>query len=75
MDRILYILVGIGVVGVVVAHTLVGDSFGPSKASVHAFHQAVWACALCLTTGGLTGALGIRNPGRNVEANNGEASR
>ncbi|HVT65735.1 MAG TPA: DHA2 family efflux MFS transporter permease subunit [Mycobacteriales bacterium] len=60
-------LVGIGVVGVVVAHTLVGDSFHRSQSSVHAFHQAVIACVVCLVVAGTTGALGIRNPSRNVE--------
>jgi EmrB/QacA subfamily drug resistance transporter len=60
-------LVGIGVVGVVVARTLVGDSFGRSQASVHAFHQAVIACVVCLVIAGTTGAAGIRNPVREVE--------
>jgi EmrB/QacA subfamily drug resistance transporter len=62
-------LVGIGIVGVVVAHTLVGDTFSRSEESVHAFHQAVWSCALCLAVGGLTGAAGIRNPPRAVATN------
>jgi hypothetical protein len=56
-------LVGIGVVGVVVAQALVGDTFGRSRASVHAFHEAVIACVVCLLVAGTTGALGIRNPG------------
>lgn len=55
-------LVGIGVVGVVVAHTLVGDTFSRSKASVHAFHQGVMSCALCLVAAGLIGSLAIENP-------------
>jgi hypothetical protein len=59
-------LVGIGVVGVIVAHTLVGDTFGQSRASVHAFHQAVMACVVCLVVAGTTGAIGIRNPARDV---------
>ncbi|HWA67435.1 MAG TPA: DHA2 family efflux MFS transporter permease subunit [Mycobacteriales bacterium] len=54
-------LVGIGVVGVLVAHTLVGDSFRRSRDSVHAFHASVVACAVCLVVGGLTGAAGIQN--------------
>jgi EmrB/QacA subfamily drug resistance transporter len=54
-------LVGIGVVGVIVAHTLVGDGFGRSQASVHAFHQSVIACVVCLVTAGMTGVFGIRN--------------
>jgi EmrB/QacA subfamily drug resistance transporter len=60
-------LVGIAVVGVVVAHTLVGDTFGHSASSVHAFHQAVVACVVCLVVAGTTGMLGIRNPSRDVE--------
>jgi EmrB/QacA subfamily drug resistance transporter len=54
-------LVGIGIVGVVVAHTLVGDSFSRTQSSVQAFHQAVIAAVLCLVVGGLTGAIGVRN--------------
>jgi EmrB/QacA subfamily drug resistance transporter len=61
-------LVGIGVVGVVVAHALVDDTFGKSQTSVHAFHEAVVSCALCLVVGGLTGALGIRNTSRSAPA-------
>jgi EmrB/QacA subfamily drug resistance transporter len=61
-------LVGIGAVGVVVAHSLIGDSFGRSQSSVHAFHEAVMSCALLLVVGGLTGAAGIRNPSRSVAA-------
>jgi EmrB/QacA subfamily drug resistance transporter len=61
-------LVGIGVVGVLVAHTLVGDSFSRSQASVRAFHQAVVACVVCLVVAGITGMAGIRNPPRNVDA-------
>jgi predicted MFS family arabinose efflux permease len=60
-------LVGIGVVGVIVARTLVGDTFRRSEISVHAFHQAVIACVVCLAVAGMTGALGIRNPSADVE--------
>lgn len=55
-------LVGIGIVGVIVAHTLIGDTFGRSAASVRAFHQAVLSCAICLAAAGVSGAIGIRNP-------------
>jgi EmrB/QacA subfamily drug resistance transporter len=54
-------LVGIGVVGVIVAHALVDDTFTHSAASVRAFHEAVIACASCLAIGGLTGLLGVVN--------------
>ncbi|MGN6474000.1 MAG: DHA2 family efflux MFS transporter permease subunit [Mycobacteriales bacterium] len=57
-------LVGIGVVGVVVAGALIGDTFTRSAASVHGFHEAVVACALCLGVAGLAGAVGIKNPAR-----------
>jgi EmrB/QacA subfamily drug resistance transporter len=59
-------LVGIGIVGVIVARTLVGDNFRRSEISVHAFHQAVMACVVCLVVAGITGALGIRNPSVDV---------
>ncbi|HVT22512.1 MAG TPA: DHA2 family efflux MFS transporter permease subunit [Mycobacteriales bacterium] len=60
-------LVGIGVVGVIVARTLVGDSFGRTETSVRAFHQAVVACVVCLVVAGITGAIGIRNRTGGVE--------
>jgi hypothetical protein len=59
-------LVGIGIVGVVVARALVGDTFVRSRASVHAFHEAVAACVICLVVAGTIGAVGIRNPAHNV---------
>ena len=62
-------LVGIGVVGVIVAHALPHDTFAKSPESVHAFHQAVVSCALCLAIGGLTGAVGIVNPRRDQHVN------
>ena len=34
-------LVGVSVIGVVVAGTLVGDTFAPNAESVRAFHQAI----------------------------------
>ena len=61
-------LIGVSVVGVVVAKTLVGDNFAPNEESVEAFHQVVVICAVLLAAGGLIGALGIVNPRRTVEA-------
>ncbi len=58
--------VGIGIVGVIVAHALVGDTFGRSRASVRAFHEAVIACVVCLVLAGTTGLVGVRNPSRDV---------
>jgi EmrB/QacA subfamily drug resistance transporter len=61
-------LVGVSVVGVVVAGTLVGDTFAPNSESVRAFHQVVLICAGLLAAGGIAGSLGIVNPRRRVPA-------
>src|SRR5439155_2535987 len=61
-------LVGVSVVGVVVASTLVGDTFAANAESVRAFHQVVVICAALVAAGGLAGAIGITNPRRSVEA-------
>jgi EmrB/QacA subfamily drug resistance transporter len=61
-------LVGVSVVGVVVAQTLVGDTFAANEKSVRAFHQVVVICAALVAGGGVVGALGIVNPRRVVEA-------
>jgi EmrB/QacA subfamily drug resistance transporter len=61
-------LIGVSVVGVVVAKTLVGDNFAPNEESVRAFHQVVVICSVLLAAGGLVAVLGIVNPRRTVEA-------
>ncbi|HEX6702877.1 MAG TPA: DHA2 family efflux MFS transporter permease subunit [Gaiellaceae bacterium] len=61
-------LVGVSVVGVVVATTLVGDTFARNAESVRAFHQVVVICAALVAAGGVAGALGIVNPRRTVDA-------
>jgi EmrB/QacA subfamily drug resistance transporter len=61
-------LIGVSVIGVVVAGTLVGDTFAPNDASVQAFHQAIFICAGLVAAGGVVGALGIVNPRRTVSA-------
>jgi EmrB/QacA subfamily drug resistance transporter len=61
-------LIGVSVVGVVVASTLVGDTFAPNTESVQAFHQVVLICAVLVGAGGVAGAIGITNPRRTVEA-------
>jgi EmrB/QacA subfamily drug resistance transporter len=61
-------LVGVSVVGVVVASTLVGDTFAPNTESVRAFHEVVLICAVLIAAGGVAGAIGIVNPRRTVEA-------
>ena len=57
-------LVGVSVVGVVVAQSLVGDTFAANTESVRAFHEAVVICAVLVAAGGVLAALGISNPGR-----------
>jgi hypothetical protein len=63
-------LIGVSVLGVVVAQTLVGDTFAANDESVRAFHQVVVACAVLVAGGGIVGVLGIVNPRRTVEARN-----
>jgi EmrB/QacA subfamily drug resistance transporter len=61
-------LVGISVMGVVIASTLVGDTFAPNTQSVRAFHEAIVICAALVAAGGIAGATGIVNPRRTVMA-------
>jgi EmrB/QacA subfamily drug resistance transporter len=61
-------LVGVAVVGVVVASSLAADNFGRNAGSVHAFHEALIICAALVATGGVIAAVGIENPRRTVPA-------
>ena len=61
-------LIGVSVVGVVVASTLTGDTFAPNAESVRAFHEAIIVCAALVAAGGVAGAIGISNPSRTVRA-------
>jgi predicted MFS family arabinose efflux permease len=61
-------LVGISLVGVVIARHLPTDTFAPDSGSVSAFHAAVVICAALVAAGGVAGAIGITNPRRVVEA-------
>jgi EmrB/QacA subfamily drug resistance transporter len=61
-------LVGVSVIGVVVASRLVGDTFAPNHESVQAFHEAMGICAALVAAGGITGLVGIVNPRRVVHA-------
>ena len=61
-------LVGVSLVGVVVAGTLLGDTFAANDESVRAFHQVVLICAALVAAGGIAGIIGITNPRRAVEA-------
>ncbi len=61
-------LVGIALVGVVIARQLPGDTFAANEGSVRAFHQAVLICAGLVAAGGVAGAIGITNPRRALDA-------
>ncbi len=61
-------LVGVSVIGVVIAGTLVGDTFAANAASVRAFREAIVICAALIAAGGVAGAVGITNPRRVVKA-------
>jgi len=61
-------LVGVSVLGVVVASTLASDTFAADGRSVHAFHQVIVICAALVGFGGVVGTLGITNARRPVKA-------
>jgi predicted MFS family arabinose efflux permease len=61
-------LVGVSVVGLLAARTLVGDTFAPNDSSVTAFHEVVAICAALLAAGGVLGLVGIVNPRRPIDA-------
>jgi EmrB/QacA subfamily drug resistance transporter len=61
-------LIGVSILGVVVAQTLVGDSFAANDESVRAFHEVVVVCSALVAAGGVIGTVGIANPRRAVEA-------
>ena len=57
-------LIGVSVVGAVVASTLADDTFAANTESVHAFHEAIVICAVLVAVGGILGVIGIANPRR-----------
>ena len=61
-------LIGVSVIGVVIASRLVGDTFAPNHESVRAFHEAMGICAALVAAGGIAGLVGIVNPRRVVRA-------
>jgi len=61
-------LLGISVIGVVVASRLAGDTFAANQASVSAFHEALIFCAGLVAAGGVIGLVGIVNPRRTLLA-------
>ncbi len=61
-------LVGVSVIGVVVASRLAGDTFAANRESVRAFHEAMAICAALVAAGGVAGLAGIVNPRRALRA-------
>jgi EmrB/QacA subfamily drug resistance transporter len=61
-------LIGVSLIGVVVASYMVGDRFAANSESVDAFHLVMAICALLVAAGGVIGGLGIVNPRRAVAA-------
>ncbi len=61
-------LVGVSVIGVVVAGMLDGDTFAANAASVRAFHEAIAICAVLVAGGGVAALAGIVNPRREIGA-------
>src|SRR5204863_8060231 len=61
-------LIGVSLIGVVVAARLVGDTFAANQESPQACRLAIVICAVLVAAGGIIGALGIVNPERTIEA-------
>ena len=61
-------LIGVSILGVVVASTLVGDTFAANAESVRAFHEVLVICAALVGAAGVIGVIGIVNPRRALEA-------
>ncbi|MBV8733748.1 MAG: MFS transporter [Solirubrobacterales bacterium] len=61
-------LLGVSVIGLIAASTLMGDTFVRNADSVRAFHNALIICAVLVAAGGLTAAIGIVNPSRRLRA-------
>ena len=61
-------LIGVSIVGIVVAGSLVGDTFARNSESIDAFHRVMIICAVLLAAGGVTGLIGIVNPTHPVDA-------
>ena len=61
-------LLGVAVVGAVIASALTHDAFAANQHSVRAFHEAMLICAALFAASGAIGAIGIANPRRDVEA-------
>ncbi len=59
-------LVGVSIMGIIVAGSLSSDTFGRNNGSVHAFHETVIVCAVLVAFGGIVGLIGIQNPPKAV---------
>lgn len=60
--------IGVSILGVVVAQTLLGDTFAPTDESVRAFHEVVVICAVLVAAGGGPRDGRVVNPRRTVQA-------
>jgi EmrB/QacA subfamily drug resistance transporter len=61
-------LIGVSMVGIVVAGSMVGDTFARNSESIDAFQRVMIICAVLLAAGGITGLIGIVNPEHPVDA-------
>ena len=61
-------LIGISVVGIIVAGFMAGDTFAANAESVDAFQHVMMICGGLLAAAGVIGSIGIANPGRHVKA-------
>jgi EmrB/QacA subfamily drug resistance transporter len=61
-------LIGVSVIGVIVASRLSSDNFAADHRSVRAFHEAVIVCVILMAVGGVAALVGITNARRTVEA-------
>jgi len=60
-------LIGVSLIGIVVAASMTGNTFARNSESVDAFHHVMLICAGLLAAGGITGLIGIVNPSAPVE--------
>jgi EmrB/QacA subfamily drug resistance transporter len=61
-------LIGVSIVGIIVAGSMVGDTFAANAESVRAFQQVMMICGGLLVAAGVVGSVGITNPTRRVRA-------
>jgi len=61
-------LIGVSIVGIIVAGSMVGDTFAANAESVSAFQHVMMICAGLLGAAGVIGSLGITNPSGRVKA-------